>query len=69
VASARSAVPGVVSPIRFAAGASVRYDAQKVVSGVLLAALLLLVAWLLARTTDWRKPTEADTPELDRAVL
>ena len=31
--------------------------------------ILLAIALLLVRRTDWRKPTEADTPELDRAVL
>ena len=31
--------------------------------------VLLAVALLLIRRTDWRKPTEADTPDLDRAVL
>jgi len=36
---------------------------------LLLAALLLALAALLVRTTDWRKPTEADAPELDAAAL
>jgi hypothetical protein len=69
VSSARSFVPNAVVPIRFAAGPSATYDTSRVAAGLALAALLLTVAWFLARSTDWRKPTEADTPDLDRAVL
>jgi hypothetical protein len=69
VSSARSFVPNAVAPITFAAGPSATYDTARVVTGLLLAAMLLAIAWFLARTTDWRKPTEADTPALDRAVV
>jgi hypothetical protein len=41
----------------------------RLVAGLLVAAVLLGAAAFFARTTDWRKPTEAETPELDRAVL
>jgi hypothetical protein len=69
VTSAATSVPGPVVPITFAAGPSAAYDAGRVLVGLLIAALLLGLATYLVRTTDWRKPTEADTPALDRAVL
>jgi len=46
-----------------------RYDPCRSLTGLTTAVVLLLVAFFVARRTDWRKPTEADTPELDRAVL
>jgi hypothetical protein len=55
--------------VTFAAGPSATYDSARLLSGLLIAGLLLLLACVLVRATDWRKPTEADTPELDRAVL
>ncbi len=69
VASAGSFVPGPVVPITFAAGPTATYDATRVLVGLLVAAFLLALATYFVRTTDWRKPTEADTPELDRAIL
>jgi hypothetical protein len=48
---------------------TVTYDVARLVAGLGLAALLLAVAAWLVRTTDWRPPTEADTPELDGATL
>jgi hypothetical protein len=69
VAHARSSVPAPVIPIAFAAGPAARYDPFRSLSGLTAAFVLLLVAFFVARSTDWRKPTEADTPELDRAVL
>jgi hypothetical protein len=69
VSSVRSFVPNAVVPITFAAGPSATYDTARVVAGLLLAAMLLAIAGFLVRTTDWRKPTEADTPALDRAVV
>jgi len=53
----------------FAAGPSASYDATRVLVGLLVAAILFALASYLVRTTDWRKPTEADTPALDEAIL
>jgi hypothetical protein len=64
-----SAVPAPVVPVTFAAGPSARYESARVLLGLALGCVLLAVALFLVRRTDWRKPTEADTPELDRAVL
>jgi len=69
VASAGVVVPGPVVPITFAAGPSASYDATRVLVGLLVAAILFALASYLVRTTDWRKPTEADTPALDEAIL
>ena len=65
----RSSVPGTVFPIKFAAGPSARYVRAHLLIGFAAALLLMLLATYLVRTTDWRKPSEADTPDLDRAVL
>lgn len=64
-----SAVPAPVVLIRFSNGRSARYEATRLAIGLALGGLLLALAFLLIRRTDWRKPTEADTPELDDAVL
>ena len=64
-----SEVPAPVVLVSFAAGPSAHYESARVLAGVVLAGILLAAALLLVRRTDWRKPTEADTPELDRAVL
>jgi hypothetical protein len=69
VAHARSSVPAPVVPITFAAGPAARYNPFRSLTGLAVALVLLALAFFFARTTDWRKPTEADTPELDRAVL
>jgi hypothetical protein len=45
---------------------AVVYDPLRLAAGLGLAVLLLVVALWLVRTTDWRPPSEADTPELDR---
>lgn len=68
VANARSAVPGAVLPVAFAAGRAARYNATRALTGLAIAIVLFALATFLARTTDWRKPTEADTPDLDQAV-
>ena len=47
--------------------AAVTYDAGRLVGGLAAAAVLLAVALWLVRSTDWRPPSEADAPELDRA--
>jgi hypothetical protein len=69
VAHARSSIPAPVVSITFAAGPAARYNPFRSLTGLAVALVLLALAFFLARTTDWRKPTEADTPELDRAVL
>jgi hypothetical protein len=69
VQSVGSVVPASAARIDFSLGPSASYDATRVVVGFLLALSLLGVAVYLIRMTDWRKPTEADTPELDAAVL
>jgi len=50
-------------------GPAVDYDAARAIGGLLLAAVLATLAALLVRSTDWRAPAEAATPELDRASL
>jgi hypothetical protein len=64
-----SEVPAPVVPVTFAAGPSARYESTRVLLGLALGCGLFAVALFLVRRTDWRKPTEADTPELDGAVL
>ncbi len=69
VSPPRASIPGAVLPITFAAGPGARYDGRRLLAGLSVAVLLAALAIVITRTTDWRKPTEADTPELDRAVL
>ena len=64
-----SAVPAPVVPVSFTAGASANYDSVRLTIGVALALVLLAVSFFLVHRTDWRKPSEADTPDLNRAVL
>ena len=68
VAAEHASVPGAVVPITFAAGPGADYDFARLASGLCGALVLLGIAWFLVRTTDWRKPTEADTPDLDAAT-
>jgi hypothetical protein len=49
--------------------ATVTYDPVRLVVGLATAAVLLVVALWLVRSTDWRPPSEADAPELDGASL
>lgn len=58
-----------IAPVRFSLGPGPSYDAGRVVAGVVVAIGLLGAAVLIARRTDWTKPTEAATPELDTADL
>lgn len=69
VSQATSSVPAPVAQIAFAAGPAARYDPFRWLTGMGVALALLALAFLLARTTDWRKPSEADTPDLDRAAF
>jgi len=41
------------------------YQLPRLVAGLIAAALLLLMAWRLVVTVDWRPPSEAEAPELD----
>jgi hypothetical protein len=63
----KSAVPEAFVAVSFAEGPAARYDLSRSLAGLSVAAALLALAWLLVRRTDWRKPTEADTPDLDQA--
>lgn len=55
--------------VRFVPAPTPTYEARRVLTGLLGAAVLLLLAWLVARRTDWRPPSEAATPQLDTAEL
>jgi hypothetical protein len=58
-----------VTPVRFSLGPGVAYDGGRVLIGVLMAMVLAGAALLIARRTDWTKPTEAATPDLDSSDL
>ncbi|MDQ3641480.1 MAG: hypothetical protein M3450_08470, partial [Actinomycetota bacterium] len=58
-----------VTPVRFSAGPGVAYDSGRVLLGVLTAMVLIGAAVVIARRTDWTKPTEAATPDLDSSDL
>lgn len=62
-------VAAPVTPPRFSAGQGVDYDGGRVLLGVLTAMVLIGAAVVLARGTDWTKPTEAATPDLDSSDL
>ena len=62
-----SAVPEAFVAVSFSEGPAAQYDLTRSLAGLSLAAALIALASLLVRRTDWRKPTEADTPELDQA--
>jgi hypothetical protein len=65
----RSAVPEAFVAVEFSNGPAAQYDVTRSIAGLGLAAALLALACFLVRRTDWRKPTEAETPELDDADL
>ncbi|MDQ1481680.1 MAG: Neocarzinostatin family [Actinomycetota bacterium] len=67
VAYQDSSLPAPVAPISFAGGPSARYNLTRSLAGLGGAFVLFALAFLLVRNTDWRKPTEADTPDLDQA--
>ena len=58
-----------IAPVRFSLGPGPSYDTDRVVAGVLVAMGFLGLAVVIARRTDWTKPTEAATPDLDGADL
>ena len=53
----------------FVAAPSARYDVPRLISGLVAAAALLLLAWWIVANVDWRPPSEAATPDLDAAPL
>ena len=55
--------------ISFSRGPGASYQGSRLAFGLAAAAVLVLFALYLLRTTDWRKPTEADTPALDAATF
>jgi hypothetical protein len=58
-----------VVDVTFAAGPGASYHATQVAVGIALALILLGIATVLVRTTDWRKPSEAETAAMDAAPL
>jgi ABC-type Fe3+/spermidine/putrescine transport system ATPase subunit len=69
VITADGAVRGPVVPITFSAGRGASYHGGQLAIGLLVAAALAAMACQLLRTTDWREPSEAATPELDAATF
>ncbi len=45
------------------------YDTGRLTTGLLVAAALLVAAWRVVATVDWRPPSEAATPDMDAAEL
>lgn len=54
-----------VLPVRFVPLPSPRYDPARLVAGLAAALALVLLAWRLVVTTDWRPPSEAAVPEFE----
>jgi hypothetical protein len=69
VRSGEAAAPVAPLEVSFSGGPGASYDSGRVAFGIALAILLLVVAAWFVRATDWRKPSEAETPEMDAAVL
>jgi hypothetical protein len=61
------AAPAV--PLQFSLGSGASYNGARLAVGLALAGVLVLAAIVLVRRTDWAKPTEAATPEVDAADL
>ena len=57
----------VVLPVSFVAEPAPQYEPARLVAGLLIAAVLLVVAWRIVVTTDWRPPAEAAVPDPDEA--
>ncbi|MGI9022919.1 MAG: hypothetical protein ACR2HV_06775 [Acidimicrobiales bacterium] len=69
VVSIEGYVAAPVIPIRFARGPGAGYTPWRLAGGLATALGLGVIAIGIARRTDWSKPTEADTPDLDDADL
>ncbi|MGH8992479.1 MAG: hypothetical protein ACRDZ7_13315, partial [Acidimicrobiia bacterium] len=67
--AAEAPVAPVTLSVAFSGGPSARYHGGRLAAGLALAVLLLALARRLIRTTDWREPAAAATPDMDRAVL
>lgn len=65
----RSAVSEAFVAVEFSDGPAAQYDVTRSLAGLSAAAALIALAYFLVRRTDWRKPTEADTPDLDNVVF
>jgi len=61
------AAPSV--PLHFARGPGATYNQRRLAAGLTIAVALALTAVIVARRTDWTKPTEAATPDVDAADL
>ena len=62
-------VAAPVTAVQFSRGPGVAYEGGRILSGVLAAMALIGAAFVIARRTDWTKPSEAATPELDGSDL
>ena len=62
-------VAAPVEPVQFSLGPGVAYEGGRVLAGVLVATVLIGAALVIARRTDWTKPAEAATPDLDSSDL
>lgn len=62
-------VAAPVVPLQFSLGPGASYNRTRLAVGFGVGGLLLLLAIVLVRRTDWTKPTEAATPEVDAADL
>ena len=58
-----------LTPVPFAPPPRPDYDDRRLTLGLLVAAALLVAAWRIVATIDWRPPSEADTPDLDAVEL
>ncbi len=56
-------------PVSFAPLPRPGYDARRLAIGLVVAAVLVAMAWRIVTAVDWRPPSEADTPDLDMAEL
>jgi hypothetical protein len=64
-----SAASSQVVETRFTAPPGPEYDLLRLVAGLTAAVLLLLIAWRVVVTVDWRPPSEAEAPELDVPIV
>jgi len=54
-----------ILPVEFVPLPVPRYDPSRVAGGAIAAVALLLVAWRLVASTNWRPPAEAAVPDVD----
>ena len=58
-----------LTAVPFAPSRQPGYETRRLTIGLLVAAALLVAAWRIVATVDWRPPSEAATPELDAVEL